>query len=75
MLLIEDKVASAPVPTPKPVAKPAPKKVSSFEENFPSERDVGINRLAERALPQALPTNLSAPPVSRFGGVTSRRNQ
>jgi hypothetical protein len=71
-----EKGQQAPVTT-----TPAPPKASSnapapFEDGFPSEREVGTNPLAAKALPQPLPTNLSAPPVSRFGGVTiNRRNQ
>lgn len=64
-----------PVVVPPAPPKAAPKAPAPFEEGFPTEREVGTNPLAARALPQPLPTNLSAPPVSRFGGVTIRRNQ
>jgi len=69
----------APSRTPAEIRPQAPVNKSavrkpSFEEGFPTEKEVGTNQLAARALPQALPTNSSAPPVSRFNGVTTRRN-
>jgi len=73
--LVEYNAGPAPAEIrPQAPVKTAAVRKPSFEEGFPTEKEAGINQLAVRALPQALPTNLAAPPVSRFNGVTTRRN-